>query len=134
MGVRDRYEAMTKRRYKQSVVHVLETEYKIFGSHRVLEQLAEDLEQLHTLYYGDAGKMTPGALCWRPQALEDQTIKYAKRAEGYPAKTIYLPYVRPEDVDKRIRNRKGVRNDNYQWSDRREVARNCDEPPDSRVR
>lgn len=122
MPVRDRYGAINKRTYKQSVVHVLETEYKILGSHRVLEQLAEDLEQLHALYYGDAGKMTPGTLCWRTQALDDQKIKYAKRAEEYPAKTIYLPYVNPEDVDKRIRHRKGVRNDNYQWSDRREVA------------
>lgn len=40
----------------------------------------------------------------------------------YAAKTIYLPYVNMEDVEKRIRHRKGVRNDNYQWSDRREVA------------
>jgi hypothetical protein len=122
MPVRDRYGAITKRTYKQSVVHLLETEYKILGSHRVLEQLSEDLEQLHTLYYGDAGKMNPGTLCWRTQSLDDQTIKYAKRVEEYPAKTIYLPYVNPEDVDKRIRHRKGVRNDNYQWSDRREVA------------
>jgi hypothetical protein len=98
------------------------TESGIEVSAAQLKQLAEDLEQLHTLYYGDAGKMMPGTLCWRTQALEDQTTKYAKRAEEYPAKTIYLPYVNPEDVDKRIRHRKGVRNDNYQWSDRREVA------------
>jgi hypothetical protein len=121
MAVRDRYEAMTKRTYKQSVIYLLETAYKILGSHRVLEQLAEDLEQLHTLYYGEAGKMTPGMLCWRTQALDDQTIKYAKRAEEYPAKTIYLPYVSVEDVEKRIVHRKGVRNDNYQCSDRREI-------------
>jgi hypothetical protein len=122
MPVRDRYEAITKRTYKQSVIHLLETEYKIIGSHRVLEQLSEDLEQMHTLYYGDTEKMSPGTLCWRAQALEDQTIKYAKRAEEYPAKTIYLPYVSQEDVEKRIRHRKGVRNDNCQQSDRREVA------------
>jgi len=122
MPVTDRYGAITKRTYKQSVIHLLETEYKIIGSHRVLEQLSEDLERLHGLYYGDAGKMSPGTLCWRTQALDDQTIKYAKRVEEYPAKTIYLPYVQPEDVDKRISHRKGVRNDNYQWTDRREVA------------
>ena len=57
MPVRDRYEAITKRTYKQAVVHLLETDYKILGSHRVLEQLSEDLEQLHQHYYGNAGKM-----------------------------------------------------------------------------
>ncbi|MBI5463432.1 MAG: DUF1670 domain-containing protein [Ignavibacteriales bacterium] len=122
MPVRDRYESITKRTYKQSVVHLLETEYKVLGSHRVLSQLSDDLEHLHTTYYGEAQKMTPGTLCWRTQSLEDQKIKYAKRTEHYAAKTIYLPYVNVEDVEKRIRHRKGVRNDNYQWSDRREVA------------
>lgn len=121
MPVRDRYEAITKRTYKQGVVHLLETDYKILGSHRVLDQLAEDLEQLHQHYYGDAGKMSPGVLCWRTQSLEDQRIKYAKRTEDYAAKTIYLPYVNTEDVEKRMRHRKGIRNDNWQQSDRREI-------------
>jgi hypothetical protein len=121
MPVRDRYEAITKRTYKQSVVHLLETEYKLLGSHRVLEQLAEDLEELHRQYFGDASKMAPGVLCWRTQSLEDQKIKYAKRAEDYKAKTIYLPYIEPSDVEKRMRHRKGVRNDNWVESDRREI-------------
>lgn len=122
MPVRDRYEAINKRTYKQSVIHLLETQYKIIGSRRVLEQLADDLENLHSQYYGDRSKMTPGTLCWRTQALEDQKIKFAKRTEDYPARTIYLPYVSPEDVDKRVRHRKGIRNDNWQFSDRREVT------------
>lgn len=36
--------------------------------------------------------------------------------------TIYLPFMIPEDVDKRIRHRKGVRDDNYQWSVRHEAV------------
>lgn len=79
--VRDRYEAMTRRTYKQSVIHLLETEYKIVGSHRVLSLLADDLEELHQKYYGQTEKMLPGTLCWRTQSLEDQTIKYGKRTE-----------------------------------------------------
>ncbi len=121
MPVRDRYEAITRRTYKQSVVHLLEAEYKVLGSHRVLEQLSEDLEELHRQYFGDASKMAPGALCWRTQSLEDQRIRYGKRAEDYKAKTIYLPYIVPEDVEKRMRHRKGVRTDNWVESDRREV-------------
>ncbi len=101
----DRYGAITKRTYKQSVVHLLETEYKVLGSHRVLNQLADDLEALHGSYYGDSERMKPGTLCWRTQSLADQTIKYAKRTEDYPAKTIYLPYIDVEDVEKRIRHR-----------------------------
>ncbi len=121
MPVRDRYEAITKRSYKQAVIHLLESEYKLLGSHRVLERLAEDLEELHRRYYGDQSHMSPGVLCWRTQSLEDDKISYGKRAEDYKMKTIYLPYVTHADVEKRISHKKGVRNDNYERNGKREI-------------
>lgn len=121
MPVHDRFEAITRRTYRQSVVHLLETEYKILGSHRVLEQLAEDMEELNRQYFGEQAKMAPGVLCWRTQSLEDQKITYGKRTEDYKAKTIYLPLVQIEDVEKRMHHRRGVRNDNWVESDRREI-------------
>jgi len=119
--VRDRYGAITKRTYRQAVEHLLETEYKIVGSHRVIACLAEDMEALNREYFGQAAKLAPGVMCWRSQALGDRRLKYGKRAEEYPAKTIYLPLVTTEDVEKRSTHKKGVRNDNYQASDKREV-------------
>lgn len=118
--VRDRYEAMTRRTYKQSVIHLLETEYKVLGSHRVLEVLADDLEQLNQDYYGAQVRLSPGTLCWRTQSLEDRTITYAKRTEDYKSKTIYLPYIVAHDIEQRMRHKKGVRNDNWVGSDERE--------------
>ena len=120
MPVRDRFEALTKRSYRQAIVHMLETEYKIVGSHRVLEQLAEDVEALNREYFGEQSKMAPGVLCWRTQSLEDQTIKYAKRTEDYKAKTIYLPLVEERDIEMRMHHRAGVRNDNWVDTDLRE--------------
>jgi hypothetical protein len=122
MPVRDRYGAINKRTYRQAVEHLLESEYKVIGSHRVIECLSEDVETLNRQYFGEAAKLSPGVICWRTQALEDRRIKYAKRTEDYPAKTIYLPLVTEQDVDTRIVHKKGVRNDNYQVSDKREVA------------
>jgi hypothetical protein len=120
--VHDRFGAITKRTYRQSVEHLLESEYKIVGSRRVIECLSEDLEVLNREYFGDTTQLSPGTICWRTQALSDQTVKYAKRAEDYPAKTIYLPLVTPADVDKRTSHKKGVRNDNYEVSTQREVG------------
>lgn len=122
MPVRDRYGAINKRTYRQAVEHLLESEYKVIGSHRVIECLSEDVETLNRQYFGETAKLSPGVICWRTQALEDRRIKYAKRTEDYPAKTIYLPLVTEHDVDQRIVHKKGVRNDNYQVSDKREVA------------
>jgi hypothetical protein len=120
MPVRDRFEALTKRSYRQAIVHLLETEYKIVGSHRVLELLAEDVESLNREYFGEQSKMAPGVLCWRTQSLEDQTIKYAKRTEDYKAKTVYLPLVEERDIEMRMHHRAGVRNDNWVDTDLRE--------------
>ena len=103
-------------------MHLLETEYKIIGSHRVLEQLAEDVESLNREYFGEQSKMAPEILCWRTQSLEDQKISYGKRTEDYKAKTVYLPLVEMSDIELRMHHRKGVRNDNWVGSDLRERA------------
>lgn len=120
MRVRDRFEAITKRSYRQAIVHMLESEYKILGSHRVLEQLAEDIEMLNRTYFGEQTKMAPGVLCWRTQSLEDQKLGYGKRAEDYKAKTVYLPLVQMEDIEKRMHHRPGVRTETFRESDERE--------------
>jgi hypothetical protein len=117
----DRYGAITKRTYRQAVEHLLESEYKIVGSRRVIECLAEDMETLNREYFGETTRLSPGIICWRTQALGDRKVTYAKRAEDYLAKTIYLPLVTPGDVEKRSTHKKGVRNDNYQVADKREV-------------
>ena len=122
MPVRDRFEALTKRSYRQGIVHLLESEYKILGSHRVLEQLAEDVEGLNREYFGEQSKMAPGVLCWRTQSLEDQKITYAKRTEDYKAKTIYLPLVEMSDIEMRMHHRPGVRSETFKQTDLRERA------------
>ena len=83
--------------------------------------MAEEMEDLNRQYFGEQAKMAPGVLCWRTQSLEDQKITYGKRTEDYKAKTIYLPLVQIEDVVKRMHHRRGVRNDNWVESDRREI-------------
>jgi hypothetical protein len=105
------------------MVHLLEGEYKLLGSRRVLERFAEDLEELHRSYHGNESQVRPGMLCWRTQPLKDDTLSYRKRTEDYKMKTIYLPYITLEDVEKRISHQKGVRNDNYERKDRREIDR-----------
>lgn len=120
MPVRDRFEALTKRTYRQAIVHLLETEYKIIGSHRVLEQLAIDVEDLNRTYFGEQVKMAPGVLCWRTQSLEDQKITYAKRTEDYKAKTIYLPLVEVSDIEARMQHKPGPRTETLKQTDVRE--------------
>ena len=41
------YRAATKRTFKQALIFLLEHEYKLLGSHRVLEMIADDVVELH---------------------------------------------------------------------------------------
>ena len=46
MSVKDRYEAISKRTFKHAVIQLLEGEYKVLGSHKVLGMLADDIDDL----------------------------------------------------------------------------------------
>ncbi len=48
---RDRYESINKRNFRNALIHLLETEYKIIGSRKILSLLADDIEQLHSEYF-----------------------------------------------------------------------------------
>ncbi len=122
MAAHDRFGAITKRSYRQAIVHMLESEYRILGSHRVLEQLAEDVESLNREYFGEQAKMAPGVLCWRTQSLEDQKLRFGKRAEDYKAKTVYLPLVEMADVELRMKHTPGPRRETLKQTDLREQA------------
>jgi hypothetical protein len=48
---RDRYESINKRNFRSAIINLLENEYKILGSRKIIEMLADDLEDLHREYY-----------------------------------------------------------------------------------
>ena len=48
---RQHYISMRKRNFKQAVVHLLETDYKIIGSHKVIQIIAEDIEELAQRFF-----------------------------------------------------------------------------------
>lgn len=43
---RDRYESINKRNFRQALINLLEQEYKILGSRKIIEILSEDIEEL----------------------------------------------------------------------------------------
>lgn len=53
------YLSMSKRSFKQAVIYLLETEYKIVGSHKVIQMIAEDIEDLARQFY-------PSPVCPEP--------------------------------------------------------------------
>jgi len=92
------YRTATQRTFRQAVIHLLETEYKLIGSHKVIQMIADDIVALHEEYYRDADVVPPGHIVWRGTLDGGHKPPFAQRAEEEPMVTAVLPLITADDV------------------------------------
>lgn len=95
------YRAALQRTFRQAVVHLLETEYKLVGSHRVIEMMADDITNLHQEYYQDATHVPPGYVVWRAALDPGKKPPVGQAPEEQPTVSAILPLITPEDIAER---------------------------------
>lgn len=100
---RNRYESIPKRSFRNAIIRLLEEQYKIIGSHKVLQMIADDLVTLHREFYPAIEKQPLGSIVWRTTAMMNKKPSYGTKAEDYEVKTVILPLVTEQDVEQRIR-------------------------------
>jgi Protein of unknown function (DUF1670) len=120
-NLKDRYESINKRNFHQAIVNLLESEYKIIGSRKVLELLAEDIENLHREYYPSRNQVGFGEIVFTTTKDDGQRQSYGKKTEDYASVTVVLPLITKEDVERRIYFKKGDRNSNYRHREARDI-------------
>jgi len=98
---RAHYLSMGKRNFKQAVMHLLETEYKIIGSHKVIQMIAEDIEDLAKKFFPFSA--SPGTLIWSTTSRSEKKVSYGKKAEDQKTCIVKLPFLTQEDIEKRVR-------------------------------
>lgn len=94
----NRYQAATQRTFRQAIIHLLENEYKLVGSRRVIQMIADDITDLHEEYYRDAALVPPGHIVWRGTLDEGRKAPVGRRAEDEPTITAVLPLITAEDM------------------------------------
>lgn len=119
--VRDRYETINKRDFRSSLINLLESEYRILGSRKLIELLSEDIEELHNEYYPHSGRVGNGEIVYRTTKDDGQRQSYGKKSEDYASITVVLPLITKEDVERRIYYKKGDRNSNYKHREARDI-------------
>ena len=119
--LRDRYESINKRNFQQAVINLLESEYKILGSRKILEMLSEDIENLHREYYPSRNEVGFGEIVFTTTKDDGQRQSYGKKTEDYATTTVVLPLITKEDVERRIYYKKGDRNSNYRHRESRDI-------------
>jgi hypothetical protein len=124
MGIknyRDRYESINKRNFRQALINLLEQEYKILGSRKIIDLLSEDVEELHREFNQEKEKVGFGEIVFRTTKDDGQRQSYGKRTEDYASTTVVLPLITKEDVENRIYYKKGDKNSNYKHLQARDI-------------
>jgi len=119
---RDRFASLEKRGFRASLLRLLETEYKLIGSHRVLQMLSDDIERLLGEYFPRRERIEPGTICWVTTKKTVRKPSYGKRTEDYESVVVYLPLVTASDLDKRVFVKAGTKNSNYVINRDRDLA------------
>jgi len=118
---RDRYETIKRRTFRTALRTLLETEYKVLGSRKILDLLADDIQDLHREFFPAAGDVAVGEIVFRTTKDDGQRQSYGKRAEEYATTTVTLPLITEEDIERRIYYKKGDRNSNYKHQESRDI-------------
>ncbi len=100
----NRYESIAKRSFQNAIIRLLEENYKMLGSHKVIRIIAEDIVALQNEFYPELEKKSFGQIIWRTTKATNRKPSYGTKAEDYEVQTVVLPLVTDEDIDNRIKS------------------------------
>ncbi len=123
---RNRYESIPKRNFKNAIIKLLEDEYKIVGSHKVINLIATDIITKHKEFYPTLDDKSLGTILWKTTKSGCNKPSYGTKVEDYETITVKLPLVMEEDVDYRISRyytlpNRFEKNNNYKKSRDRDI-------------
>jgi len=101
---RNRYESIPKRNFRNSIIKLLEDNYKLVGSHKVIQMIADDIVALHQEFYPQLEEQSFGCIIWRTTKATSRKPSYGTRVEDYEVQTVILPLITQEDIENRIKS------------------------------
>jgi hypothetical protein len=116
------YQSTAQHTFRQAVIHLIENEYKLIGSHKVIQMIANDIADLHDEFYRDAPQVPPGHVVWHGTLDEGHKPPAGRRAEQEPTVTAILPLITPEDIAEAASGCPKGKNPNL-WAHERDVRK-----------
>jgi len=93
------YIGVGQRSLKSALVHLLETDYGLLGSRRVLEMVAVDVAQLALEFHPSQTCVQSGWMVFTGTKVTGQKAHPGKSAGDYPLVTLSWPVLLPEDIE-----------------------------------
>jgi hypothetical protein len=92
------YQGSAKRTFEQAIKHLLETEYNLVGSGRILELLAEDIKALAETFFPPATRLSPGWMVFVSTKAVGGKAYPGQPTSDHQLVTIAWPVCLPEDI------------------------------------
>lgn len=99
-----RYESIPKRSFRNAIIRLLEENYKLLGSHKVIQMITDDIVVLHKEFFPEQDKESFGHIVWRTTKATNRKPSYGTKAEDYEVQTVVLPLVTDDDIENRIKS------------------------------
>lgn len=93
------YLGSTQRTFQQALVHLLAQDYGLLGSQRILELLAQDVQQLVEQFYPAPERLSPGWLVFTGTQASGPKAHPGQAAGEHQLVTLAWPVLLPEDLE-----------------------------------
>ena len=93
------YVGTAKRTFSQAVVHLLETDYALLGSRRVLELIAADIRDLVQQFYQQANCVPSGWMVFAGVKATGPKARPGQSASDHQLVSLSWPILLPEDLE-----------------------------------
>ena len=92
------YVGTAKRTFAQALLHLLETDYGLLGSHKILELLVADVEELVEQFFPIPKRLRPGWMVFTGTKASGSKAYPGQSAADHTLVTLAWPILLPEDV------------------------------------
>lgn len=93
------YVGTAKRTFQQALIHLLESDYGLVGSRRILETLAEDAQKLADQFYPSPQHLSSGWMVFTGTRASGGKTHPGQSAGDHELVTLAWPVLLPEDVE-----------------------------------
>jgi hypothetical protein len=97
-GSHQAYVGTAKRTFVQAVIHLLETSYRLLGSGRVLELIAQDIKTLVEQFFPAQERLSSGWMVFTGVKATGQKAHPGQSAANHELVTLAWPVLLPEDL------------------------------------
>jgi hypothetical protein len=96
------YAGSSQRTFQQAVIHLLETQYGVLGSERVLALLSQDMQQLAEQFYPPPAHLASGWMVYTGTRASGKKARPGQGGGDHELVTLAWPVLLPEDLEELV--------------------------------